>query len=144
VKKFIVLSLLVLFQVLGNVELSHGMRQIGEVNTLNPLLLLKLGSRVLTNPWIILGVAFLIASLLLYLAAISRLDLSYVLPITESSYVLTTLFAWLMLSERISVARWVGTLTISVGVLIVGLSESSKATRKAVKSADQMPRRDLR
>lgn len=128
-KKFIVLSLLVLFQVLGNVELSHGMRQIGEVNTLNPLLVLKLGSRVLTNPWIILGVAFLIASLLLYLAAISRLDLSYVLPITESSYVLTTLFAWLMLGEKISVARWVGTLTISVGVLIVGLSESSKATR---------------
>jgi len=85
VKKFIVLSLLVLFQVFGNVELSHGMRQIGEVNTLNPVLLLNLGSRVLTNPWIILGVAFLIASLLLYLAAISRLDLSYVLPITESS-----------------------------------------------------------
>ena len=120
---FIVISLLVVLQVLGNISVGLGIRQVGEVNTLNPLVLLAFGFHVLTNPWVVLGIAFLIVSLLLYLAAISRLDLSYVVPMTASNYMLATLCAWLILGERISTTRWAGTFMVTIGVLLVGLSE---------------------
>lgn len=114
-----------MLQVLGNVWLSRGMRQVGEVNTLKPLVLLSLALRMLMNPWFMLGLILLIAFFLLFLAALSRLELSYVLPMTASNYVLTALFAWLVLNENISPVRWAGTLAISVGVLLVALSKQN-------------------
>lgn len=114
-----------MLQVLGNVWLSRGMRQVGEVNTLKPLVLLALALRMLMNPWFMLGLLLLIAFFLLFLAALSRLELSYVLPMTASNYVLTALFAWLVLNENISPVRWAGTLAISVGVLLVALSKQN-------------------
>ncbi len=135
-KNFIVLSLLVVLQVLGYTWLSHGMRQIGEVDTLNPLTLLAIGTHVLTNPWIVFGVLSLIGAMLLYLTALSRLELGYVLPMTASSYVLTDLFAWSILHESISPLRWTGTLTVTAGVLILGLDEVSKSSRQAIKRSN--------
>ena len=135
-KNFIVLSLLVVLQVLGYTWLSHGMRQIGAVDTLNPSTLLKIGVHVSTNPWIVFGVISLIGAMLLYLTALSRLELGYVLPMTASSYVLTDLFAWSILHESISALRWAGTLTVTAGVLILGLDEVSKSARQVTKRSN--------
>jgi transporter family protein len=129
VKKFILLSLLVLSQVLGDIWLSRGMKQFGEVNLTSPPTVLSLGVYLFTNPWIWLGIVFLVSSLFLYLIAISRLDLSYVLPIHSSSYVLNVLFAWLLLGERIPPIRWLSTFLISIGVLLVGISESESSNQ---------------
>jgi len=137
VKNFILLSLLVISQVLGDIWLSRGMKQVGEVNTLNPLALLGVGMQVLANHWIWLGVAFLIASLFFYLTAVSKLDLSYVLPMHAFSHVLNALFAWLLLGESISVIRWAGTFTVTVGVLLVGLSEDKRSTTEKVEKKKQ-------
>ena len=98
------------------------MKQIG-VSSLNPAALVTIALQVLTNPWIVLGILFLLGSLLLYLAAISRLDLSYVLPMTAFKYVLSALCAWLILGESVSPIRWWGTALVSSGVLFVALSE---------------------
>lgn len=95
----------------------------GEVKTFKPTALLAIGLQVLTNPWIMLGVSFLIGSLLLYLIALSRLDLSYVLPMTAAKFVLSALFAWLVLRESVSSMRWCGIGLISGGVLLVDLGE---------------------
>ena len=129
-KNFIALSVLVVTQVLGNVWLSRGIRQVGELNTLNPSSVFAFGVHALTNPWVVLGILFLIAALLLYLAVLSWLELSYVMPMTASGYVLNALFAWLILGENISQIKWAGTLIVTVGVLVVGLSEGkTKPTR---------------
>ncbi|PSB29447.1 hypothetical protein [Stenomitos frigidus] len=124
-RKHFVLLLLVIFQVLGDVWLSRGMRQVSEVKTLNLANLLSIGLQVLTNPWIVLGVSFLIGSLLIYLIALSRLDLSYVLPMTATKFVLSALFACLVLRESVSTVRWFGIGLISSGVLLVDLGEKT-------------------
>ncbi|MBD2101926.1 EamA family transporter [Leptolyngbya sp. FACHB-261] len=130
----ITLSLLVVLQVLGNSLLSHGIRQLGEVkNIANPLVLVPFAFQVLTNPWVILGIVCLIAALLLYLAAVSRLDLSYVLPMIASSYVLTTLSAWLFLGEQVAVTRWAGTLLVTIGIALVGFSENRRRRQRSSK-----------
>jgi len=123
VPNLILLFVLVVMQVLGNVGISYGIKQVGEIVTINPGVLIQIGSAILSNGWVLLGILLQIISLLLYLTAISRMDLSYVLPIMSFSYVLTTLFAWLILGEHISPVRWVGTLLVTIGVSIVSLGD---------------------
>jgi len=121
-----VLTWIVVLQVLGNVSLSRGMRLVGRVSLASPATLMAGGIHALTNPWILLGIAFLIAYFLCYLAALSRLELSYVLPMTSSNYVLTALLASWTLGETLSATRWLGTCMICGGILLVGLSQRKK------------------
>lgn len=123
-RKFILLSLLALTQVLGDICLSRGMKQFGEIAAFTPSIIKQVLIHLFTNHWIWLGVAMLIISLSLYLTAISRLDLSYVLPIHASTYVLNAYFAWSILGEHISTTRWASTFLIAIGVAIVSLSQS--------------------
>ncbi len=121
---FVLLVVLVATQVLGDIWLSQGMKQFGEVTSITPQALLSLISYLLTSPWIWLGVSTLTFSMLVYFTAISRLDISYVLPIHASSYVLNALLAWLILGEHVSSLRWLATLMIAIGVFVIGWSES--------------------
>lgn len=122
-KKYILLAFLIVTQVLGDIWLSRGMKSIGEVKSFEPIALFSLFIQVFTNIWIWLGIGFLILSLICYLTAVSKLDLSFVLPITSSNYVLNAVFAWIILGEQVSEIRWIGTLLVSIGVLIVGWSD---------------------
>ena len=131
-KNFLLLALLITTQVLGDIGLSRGMKGFGVVNPLDFYSFLPLGLYLITNIWIWIGLSFLIISLVLYLTAISRLDLSFVLPIHSFSYVVNAIFAGLLLGEHISEMRWLSTFIISFGVLFVGLSQqfSDKSLRE--------------
>ncbi len=122
-KNFILLSILIVTQVLGDIALSRGMKDFGTVELLDFISFLPLALYLLTNIWIWIGLVFLVVSLILYLTAISRLDLSYVLPIHAFSYVVNAILAGLLLSENISIMRWLSTFIITLGVLCVGLSK---------------------
>ncbi len=125
----LILVLLVTTQVLGDIWLSQGMKMFGEVKSFSLSVGGELIVYVLANPWIWLGVVSLILALLLYLTAISRLDLSYVLPVRSLGYVLNAILAWSILDEHISYLRWLSTLTIAVGVFIITWSESKKLSK---------------
>ena len=130
-----ILVMLVISQVLGDIWLSRGMKTIGQVSSLTPIAVGRSAFDLLLNPWIWLGVGTLIFALLLYLTAISRLDLSYVLPIRASGYVFNAILAWLLLGEQISSTRWLATLIIALGVFIVSWSE-----QKQIQSSIQLPK----
>ena len=125
-KNFLIILLIVLFEVIGNSCLSHGMRLVGSVSVVSFSALWATGVRVLMNPWVVVGVVFLIGYFLSFLAALSRLELSYVLPMTASGYAFTAFSAWGLLGETISASRWWGTGLICMGVVFVGLSEHRK------------------
>ncbi|ACK67276.1 conserved hypothetical protein [Rippkaea orientalis PCC 8801] len=110
------------------------MKDFGLFDLSNPWILPHLIAYLLTNIWIILGISVLIISLSLYLTAISELDLSYVLPIHASSYVLNGVFAWLFLGESVSISRWLSTILIAFGVFFVGLSDSKTSQVKHPKT----------
>ncbi len=127
---YLILLLLIITQVLGDIFLAQAMKLFGEVTSYSSQSLLQLVGYLMTSPWIYLGVFTLIASLLFYLIAISRLDLSYVLPIQASSYVLNALLAWLILGEQISWFRALATLMIAIGVFLVSWTETRAKIRK--------------
>lgn len=133
-KNIILLTLLILTQVFGDLGLSKGMKEFGEVQDYSISGLQRLAIYLLTNHWIWLGVISLIVSLLLYLSAISRLDLSYVLPVHASSYVVNSVLAYLILNENIPLNRWLSTALITLGVVFVSLSKNPPANKTKPKS----------
>lgn len=122
-KTLVTLFFAILCQTLGDVFLTKGMKAIGEVNTLNPVELLNIGVQVFTNPFIWLGIGLLTIFYFLYLAALSWADLSYVLPVTAFGYTLNAVMAKWLLHEHVSLARWIGTLVICIGVAVVSRTE---------------------
>src|SRR5690349_20266858 len=71
---------------------------------------------VVLNPWIALGVLFLLGFFATYMTSLSWSDLTYVLPATSLGYVLLALIARFFLHEQVTVLRWLGILLISAGV----------------------------
>jgi drug/metabolite transporter (DMT)-like permease len=122
-KTLVTLFFAILFQTLGDVCLTKGMKTIGEVNTLNPTELFQISVQVFTNPFIWLGIAILTGFYFLYLAALSWADLSYVLPVTAFGYTLNAVMAKWLLHEQVSLTRWIGTFVICIGVAVVSRTE---------------------
>jgi drug/metabolite transporter (DMT)-like permease len=56
-----------------------------------------------------------------FLAVLSWADLSFVLPATSLSFVITTLGAKFILKEEISRVRLAGTLLVCLGVALISL-----------------------
>jgi transporter family protein len=123
VKNVTALSLIIVLQVAGNILLSRGMRQVGGLGALTFSSALTFGLHTLANPYVLAGAALLGAFFVCYLAALTWLDLSYVLPMTAATYVLTALFAWLVLNEAVPATRWAGTIAVTIGILLVGDNE---------------------
>jgi undecaprenyl phosphate-alpha-L-ara4N flippase subunit ArnE len=65
--------------------------------------------------------SFAVATVL-WIAVIRNTDISYAYPMLGAGYVVTTLLAGFLLSERISSFRWVAILVITAGVVMVGVN----------------------
>jgi drug/metabolite transporter (DMT)-like permease len=113
-KTRILVLVVVAANVMGNVCLGHGMRQVGRIVSASPLEYLK----VFSNPWALLGICILTLWMLTDLALLSRADLSFVLPVTASAYVLVAIAGHFLLSEHISWQRWLGIVLITGGVIL--------------------------
>lgn len=113
-KTQILVLIVIVTNVLGNVSLSHGMHQVGRIVSASPLAYVK----AFANPWAIIGVLILSIWMLSDLALLSRADLSFVLPVTASAYVLIALLAHFLLHEQITWPHWVGIILITLGVIL--------------------------
>ena len=102
--------------VAGNLALSRGMREVGQIVSASPLDY----ARAFANPWTIAGVGILTLWMVTDLALLSRADLSFVLPVTGTAYIPIALAAHFLLHDRISAMRWAGIVVISVGAVLVG------------------------
>jgi drug/metabolite transporter (DMT)-like permease len=113
-KTRILVLLVIATNVLGNVALSRGMHQVGRIISASPFDYL----RAFANPWTLLGICILVIWILTDLALLSRADLSFVLPVTASAYVLVAICGHFFLHDRISWERWVGIVLITGGVIL--------------------------
>lgn len=112
------LALVLFIRPLGNLSLAWGMRHFSSVLALNPFVY----ARALFNPYVALGVGALIFGLFTRMALLSLAELSVVLPLTASGYILSTLFGRLFLREEVTGYQWLGTILIFLGAIVVGYS----------------------
>lgn len=117
----LMIALVVLGGSVGDLFITKGMKQVGEIATLNLRELLRIARRTLTNKWFLVGVWFMAVSFFAFLAVLSWADLSLVLPATSISFVITTIGAKLYLKETISLVRWAGIVMVCIGVALISL-----------------------
>lgn len=74
---------------------------------------------LISNPWILGGTALLTVWMVSQLSMFTWADLSYVLPVTASGYIVTAILGKWLLNEQVSSMRWVGTVLITCGSMLV-------------------------
>jgi drug/metabolite transporter (DMT)-like permease len=124
-KTIVVLIPAIFAQAAGNVFLSMRMKEIGSSHWL------PLFPRAVESPTLWFGTALLIVSFILFAAALSWADLSFVVPAVSAEVVVNVVFANYFLQEVVSLTRWTGVLFISVGVILVLRSERQKAHQES-------------
>jgi multidrug transporter EmrE-like cation transporter len=78
--------------------------------------------RIALNPPILAGLALYVVSVVFWILALSRVDVSIAYPMLSIGYIVTALAGWLLFSEALSVPRVAGILIIIVGVWLVARS----------------------
>ncbi len=119
----LILTLAVLTLALGETAIARGMKQAGAEGSAGWWGFVRVS---VGNGWVVGGALLLGLHLLIYATALSRFDLSFVMPITAASYPLGTLLARFFLQEEVNLARWAGTLVIALGVAVVAWGEAQK------------------
>ena len=122
-----VLIIAIVAQAAGNVFLTRGMKAVaataseggGLMNMVSQSLHAALQAARSPEVWV--GTLLLIVFFALYSAALSWADLSFVLPATAISFVITTVGAKLYLKEEISPMRWAGIVLVCAGVALISL-----------------------
>jgi drug/metabolite transporter (DMT)-like permease len=115
-------ALVVFTNVVGNLLLSMGMRQLGSLLGQPPIAYIQ----ALFHPLVAAGVALLIVWLISQMTLLSWADLSYVVPVTSIGYVLSALAGRVFLHELVTWKRWGG-----IGLIILGFILVSRTKPRA-------------
>jgi drug/metabolite transporter (DMT)-like permease len=118
-KTLIVMLLAVTAGTIGDILLAKGMKEMGDISTMNLRGILNAVSQALTSPKLIIGTAMLAVFFFLWLAVLSWEDLSVALPMQALNYVLVVFLSQYFLGEVVSPTRWVGTILVCIGVILI-------------------------
>lgn len=84
--------------------------------------LVPVGIKVASNPFIIGGLGCYAISVVVWIMALSRVEVSLAYPMLSIGYVVNALAAWYLFGEALTAQRMVGIGTIIVGVFLVARS----------------------
>jgi drug/metabolite transporter (DMT)-like permease len=105
----------------AQILLKMGMRHIGHFTfTLNNFF--PIAWQVALSPWIIIGIACYVISVLVWLLVLSRTDVSIAYPMVSLGYVISAIAAYFWLGEHVTLIRMTGIFIILFGVYLVARS----------------------
>jgi drug/metabolite transporter (DMT)-like permease len=121
--EFGLVIVLVFFNSGGDLLMARSMRRVGDVGELRRRAgILSVIKAVLTTPLFYTALFCMAAGYFTLLTALSRLDLSVVIPAVSSVTYLTTLLgARFFLREHLDRRRWVAGLVVLCGVILLAL-----------------------
>lgn len=124
-KTIVIMLIAVTAGTVGDILLAKGMKQLGDLSTMNLRGILEVALRAMTEWKIVVGTAMLALFFFLWLAVLSWEDLSVALPMQAINYVLVAILAKYFLSEQISPLRWAGIALVCIGVIMITKSSTS-------------------
>src|SRR3954466_15815207 len=117
-KTLFVMLLATFAGVAGDLFLSKGMKEIGDVSTLQVRTILPFIGKVICAPKIWMGTACLGGFYFLWLSVLSWAQLSIALPLQALTFILGPIMAQLVLGEHVPFLRWAGIVLIAFGVVL--------------------------
>lgn len=121
-KSLLVMLLAVTFGTIGDILLARGMKEMGDISSMNLRGILNVVFQALTSTKLIVGVMMLAIFFFLWLAVLSWEDLSVALPMQALNFVLVAVLSQFYLHEPVTPMRWAGTVLICIGVMLVAKS----------------------
>ncbi|MCJ7444963.1 MAG: SMR family transporter [Methanotrichaceae archaeon] len=107
---------------LGQIVLKQGSFGIDKINDIDDLLKLETFINIFTNKYIILGLVLYGSAFILWMAAMSTLDISFMYPMISLAYIITAAMAFIFFGENVSGMRWLGIILVVAGCLLIGRS----------------------
>jgi len=117
------IAAIVLTSTAGDVLLSRGMKQVGDVGELRRRIgLLAVLAQVFKNPNFLLGVAAMATAFYSLLFGLSWGDLSLIVPASTSlTFITNAVAARIFLHERVDQRRWLAALLVAGGVVLLAM-----------------------
>lgn len=105
--------------ILGQMLMKAGMMTIGKF----PLTqLIPMFFTIIFNPLVFFGIFSFAVSSIFWLVVLSRFELSMVYPLVSIGYIFVALLSSIFFKENVSLIRWIGIITICVGVFLISRS----------------------
>jgi multidrug transporter EmrE-like cation transporter len=118
---FTLIMIGVLFNAAAQLLLKAGTNSVGAF-AFSRENILPVGWQLATEPHIIAGLSCYIISVVVWVLALSRVEVSIAYPMVSIGYLLNAIAAWYLFGEAVSVTRLVGIGVIILGVFIVARS----------------------
>jgi multidrug transporter EmrE-like cation transporter len=101
--------------------LKAGTSSVGEF-AFTAVNVVPVGTRLLSNPFILGGIGCYVVSVVVWIMALSRVDVSLAYPMLSIGYVINAIAAWYLFGEALTAQRMIGIATIVIGVFLVARS----------------------
>ena len=124
-KTIVLMLMAVTAGTVGDLLLAKGMKELGDLSTMNLRGIMDVALRAMTEWKIVVGTAMLALFFFLWLAVLSWEDLSVALPMQALNYVLVAVLAKYILHEEVSPLRWGGIALVCIGVMLITKSSTS-------------------
>jgi multidrug transporter EmrE-like cation transporter len=111
----------VLLNAAAQLLLKAGTNRIG-VFAFAPENIVPIGMKVAAEPFVLGGLSCYAISVVIWILALSRVEVSIAYPMLSIGYVINAVAAWYIFGEAVTAQRMVGIATIIVGVFIVARS----------------------
>jgi drug/metabolite transporter (DMT)-like permease len=106
----------------GQILVRRGMLQVGSLENYAPWPVITYFWHALCNPNVIGGTVLNAVFYFLFLAALSWMGVTVVLPMTAIEYGFAALLAVILLKESVPPVRWMGIALVIVGVILIARS----------------------
>lgn len=110
----------VLLNAVAQLLLKAGASAVGPIAGFGALL--GAAGTLATHPAVLGGLACYVVSVVVWIVALSRVDVSIAYPLLSIGYLVNALLAMWLFDEAVSMQRWLGIGVILIGVVIVARS----------------------
>lgn len=115
---FVMIIVAVLLNAGAQLLLKAGTRALGVIDVSGGALASS-AVGVATQPHVIGGLVCYVLSVAIWIAALSRVDVSIAYPMLSLGYVVNAIGAWALFGEQLTLPKVAGTLIILVGVMVL-------------------------
>src|SRR3989344_398857 len=103
-KTLILVFITVILVSIGQIMMKKGMSTIA-LKSLSSVMEISNLITIFTNPYVFFGFVIYGFSMVLWLSAMSRADVSFIFPLLSTGYIITTIFAIIFLGEAVSMIK---------------------------------------
>ena len=117
----------VLLNAAAQLLLKAGARSVGAISMSDgSAALWRSAAGLAQHPGILGGLICYAVSVVVWIVALSRVEVSIAYPMLSIGYVVNAALAWWLFGEQVSAQRWLGIAVIIIGVVLVARSGSTQ------------------